>query len=295
MAEPGRPGAQDADVRPILHAENAARFPRKHHVGVAQCAQCGNRAASPDGVGDRAGPVQHDLKLPRFRRVDDSLGMGGDNELRTLPRCRRPQLMVDRVLENDMQMRVRLAQQKHRARSRVEKRQQHQNLLESAAAARDVRIGTRRARRFRDPVFCADVRAARVRGKAARIRTASPRTPEERSTRARRPSRPREGFARLRPDGRAREAARSSGPETPALRSRFPSWEEQEQRPDQVRARSPAAHPPRAGHRSAPCCRQRTPSSPTSRRRASARPRPAFRRGRSGSPRADRTVAAEPP
>ena len=37
-----------------------------------------------------------------------------------------------------MQMRVRLVQQQHRARPRVEKRQQHQNLLEAAAGARNV-------------------------------------------------------------------------------------------------------------------------------------------------------------
>ena len=67
----------------------------------------------------------------------------------------RSQLTVDRVLKNHVQVRVRLVEQQHRTRSRVQHRQQHQHLLKPASGAGDVEPGPVR----RDAVFGDDVRA----------------------------------------------------------------------------------------------------------------------------------------
>ena len=138
MIEPGGQDPQDSDIRIVLYIENAAHDLRLHHVGVAQYTKQVNEAVSLRVVGNCSGFVEHDVELARLDRVDDDLGMGGDDELRALPGGRGPQLVIDGVLENDVQMRVRLVQQQHRTRSRVEKRQQHQHLLKTAPGARDV-------------------------------------------------------------------------------------------------------------------------------------------------------------
>ena len=56
----------------------------------------------------------------------------------SLPGGYGPKLVIDGVLENDVQMRIRLVQEQHGALPRVEKREQHQYLLKPAAGAGDV-------------------------------------------------------------------------------------------------------------------------------------------------------------
>ena len=61
-----------------------------------------------------------------------------DDELRSLPGGYGPQLVMDGVLEDEVQMRIRFVQEQHGALLRIEEREQHRDLLKSAAGACDV-------------------------------------------------------------------------------------------------------------------------------------------------------------
>ena len=158
MSEGLRPGTQDVDVRVVLDIEDAARAHCLHDVRVAQHAKRGNEPVALGIVGDPSRLVERDTQLPRLDGVDDDLGVGRDDELRPLPGGHRPQLVIDGVLKDHVQVCVRLVQQQRRALPGVEEGEQHQDLMETAARARDVQRRTV----FRCLVLRADVRAAGI-------------------------------------------------------------------------------------------------------------------------------------
>ena len=64
--------------------------------------------------------------------------MRRDDELRLLPLGDAAQFAIDRVLKDQMQVRIRFVQQQHGARACIQEREQHQNLLKPAPCARNV-------------------------------------------------------------------------------------------------------------------------------------------------------------
>ena len=153
-----RPRPQDVDVGVVLDVENPAYGQNLRNVCVAQHAQRRNEAAALIVIGNQPRLAQRDDKLTRLYRVDDYLGMSGDDELRTVPSCSAPQFVVDGILQDHVQVRVWFVQQHHGAVPDVEKGQQHQHLLESAARARNVE----RRPLFGHLIFGANVRAGGV-------------------------------------------------------------------------------------------------------------------------------------
>ena len=133
-----RPGTQDIDVRVALDIENPPHAHRLHDVRVAEHAPRVDQPAAFLVVGNHLRLVENDTKLARLYGVDDDFGVRRDDQLGAVAGGGGPKLMIDGVLQDHVQMRVRFVQQQHCTSSRVEKGQQHQHLLKSASRACDV-------------------------------------------------------------------------------------------------------------------------------------------------------------
>ena len=133
-----RPGTQDIDVRVALDIENPPHAHRLHDVRVAEHAERVDQPAAFLVVGNHLRFVENDTKLARLYGVDDDFGVRRDDQLGAVAGGGGSKLMIDGVLQDHVQMRVRFVQQQHRASSRVEKCEQHQHLLKSASRACDV-------------------------------------------------------------------------------------------------------------------------------------------------------------
>ena len=138
VAELPGPSAQDVSVGVIFHVNDAPDMHGLHDIGIAQDAK---RRDEPLALGRiRQSPrfSERDIEFAGFDGIDERLGMRRRDELGARAGGRGPQFVMDRILEQDVQMRVRFVQEEDRARAGMEERQEHQRLQRPAAGGCDV-------------------------------------------------------------------------------------------------------------------------------------------------------------